>query len=347
MQTKKLIILILVIAFAGAGAFGTGAILAEYQKRKAKSIASFSQTAESVVEGEDNAVGETSKEEENQNEGDNEIQAEIKEYSFAVIGDTQGYFQKNPSNTFPLSVSNIRKKNVSLIISTGDLVNSCDATKECEEKFNTWKGVLGNFMPKTYPVQGNHDRTGKDKSDMAWQSSFALPTNGPPGFSELVYSFDFENSHFVFLDSDKPRENNITADQRTWLDQDLAKNSKENTFVIIHEPAYPVSSKIGEALDVNASERNDFWNIITKRKVTAVFSGHEHIFSRKNISGIYQFVVGNTETFNHEFPKPGMAEYAYSNPHFLMVKVKGKEVGTTLYTPDGKELNTFNLPIKK
>ena len=50
---------------------------------------------------------------------------------------------------------------------------------------------------------GNHDRVGENKADSIYQKVFAMPTNGPSGYSELTYSFDFENSHFVVLSSDK------------------------------------------------------------------------------------------------------------------------------------------------
>ena len=130
---------------------------------------------------------------------------------------------------------------------------------------------MGSLLPKTYAMQGNHDRTGDDKTDNVWRSSFNFPTNGPSEFSEQVYSFDFKNSHFVVLDSDKPKEHLINSEQRSWLEKDLAANKKENTFVFFHEPAYPVSSKITESLDKEPSERNALWQILEKHNVTGCF----------------------------------------------------------------------------
>jgi 3',5'-cyclic AMP phosphodiesterase CpdA len=218
--------------------------------------------------------------------------------------------------------------------------------KECETKYKNWKSILGSFGSNAYVMQGNHDRTGKEKADAVWEKVFSyLPGNGPQGFVKFAYSFDFDNSHFVVLDSDKPKEFLINETQRNWLDQDLSRTRKENIFVFFHEPAYPTNSKIDEGLDTNPKDRDALWNIFVKHKVKAVFSGHEHIQSRRKIDGIYQFIFGNTDSFNHLAPKPGMAEYSYVGPGFGIVEVEGKKITVETFSVQGKILNSFTLPI--
>jgi hypothetical protein len=200
---------------------------------------------------------------------------------------------------------------------------------------------LRKLASVTYLIQGNHDRTGEEKADSAWQEVFNLPTNGPAGYSELTYSFDFKNSHFVILDSEKPEERLINGEQRSWLERDLSRNKKEKTFVFFHEPAYPVSNKITESLDANPGERDALWAILNKYKATAVFVGHEHIHSRRKINNLYQFGFGNTESFNHDLPKPGVAEYSYQGQHFGLVEIKDSQITVKVYSVDGKILNSF------
>jgi predicted phosphodiesterase len=264
-------------------------------------------------------------------------------FSFAVVGDTQ-YFKAGSNGSFQKAAANIKKMNVDIVMSVGDLVSSCSGSA-CAGKLNSWKSVWGNLASKTYPTQGNHDRTGGKSADGAWQSVFNLPTNGPEGYSELVYSFDFQNSHFVVLDSDNPEEHLINGEQRAWLERDLTANKKENTFVFFHEPAYPVSSKISESLDVKSGDRNALWNILTAHKVTAVFNGHEHIHNRRKINGIYQFVFGNTNAFNHDMPSPGVAEYAYQGENFGIVRIEDKKITVEVYTIGGKLLDSFTFSI--
>lgn len=260
-------------------------------------------------------------------------------FSFAILGDAQ-YAKPGVYGGLQKAVKQITQLDPDFVVSIGDQASSCNSKDECRSKLLAWKATLGKYSSKVYPMQGNHDRTGEEKADSAWQEVFNLPTNGPAGFSELAYSFDFKNSHFVVLDSNKPEENIINGTQRAWLEQDLGKNKQTNTFVFFHDPAYPVSSKIGESLDVKPKERDALWEIITRHKVTAVFVGHEHIHSRRQVNGVYQFGFGNTESFDHEMPKAGMAEYAYQGQTFGIVEVKDKEITVKVYTVDGKLLNT-------
>jgi 3',5'-cyclic-AMP phosphodiesterase len=264
-------------------------------------------------------------------------------FSFAVIGDTQYFKAGNPNGYFQTVVKDIVKDNPDLVIATGDLVGTSENYSEYSQKFADWKKIDAPLLSKTYAAMGNHDNI-KNKGAKAWQDAFNFPTNGPANFSEQVYSFDFKNSHFVVLDSDNPKQHLVNDQQRAWLEQDLAKNKKENIFVIFHEPAFPVSSKIGEGLDAEPHERDALWQIIDKYNVTAVFNGHEHIVSRRKIGNIYQFVFGSTDSFNHDLPAAGVAEYANQGQgRFGLVSVNGKEITVKTFDSDNEELNSFTF----
>jgi hypothetical protein len=345
-----------IIIFITALSFGTGILIA--QKKISKGI--FSSTSKITIDLSkektadkavlENPVKNKTEErsqsfEEKTEEADvnQEMKQEENKFTFGIIGDSQYFDPNNASGGFQKTSKLLSLKNVDLVVAIGDLISSCDGGVECEAKLAGWKNVLGPLYLKTYPVVGNHDRTGREKADAFWQKFFTLPTNGPTGFSEMVYSFDFKNSHFVVLDSDKPNENVVNDAQRTWLDQDLSASKKKNTFVFFHEPAYPVSSKIGESLDVKPKERDALWSILSSHNVTAVFSGHEHIVSRKKIGSLYQFVFGNTDSFNHLAPKPGMAEYSYLGQSFGIVAIDGNQITIDTYSVDGKLLDSFGL----
>ena len=210
-------------------------------------------------------------------------------------------------------------------------------------KFANWKKIMLPLLAKTYAAMGNHDNIDQ-KGEKAWQGAFNFPANGPEGYVETVYSFDFNNSHFVFLNSDHEKEHLVNGDQRAWLEQNLAANRKENIFVIFHEPAYPVSDKAGEGLDADPAERNALWDILNKHKVTAVFNGHEHIVSRRKIDDTYQFVFGSTDSFDHGLPAAGMAEYANQGQgRFGIVSVQDKEIIVKTYSADDKDLDSFTF----
>lgn len=281
----------------------------------------------------------------NQTDSPKTISSEVSDensFSFAVLGDTQYFDAGNPQGSFKKAMTSLTRLNPELVLAVGDLAGNCDGDDKCAKDYGDWKKILSAFSSKTYATQGNHDRSGNNKADAVWRSSFSFPTNGPSGFSELVYSFDHKNAHFVVLDSDKPEEHVINGEQRSWLEKDLSVNKKENIFVLFHEPAYPVSSKISESLDKDPSERNALWHILEKYNVTAVFTGHEHIVSRKKIGSVYQFVFGNTDSFNHDLPKPGIAEYSNQGQgRFGLVKVNGGEITVETHAPSGAILNSF------
>jgi len=263
--------------------------------------------------------------------------------TFAVIGDTQSFNAGNPNGNFQKAVKNIVAAGPDVVITVGDLVGSGNNYSDYVRRFGEWKKVMSPLLSKTRAVMGNHDNVDQ-KGEKAWQEAFDFPANGPAGYLETVYSFDLKNSHFAVLNSDHEKEHLVNGDQRAWLEQNLAKNQKENVFVFFHEPAWPVSDKAGESLDADPAERNALWEILKKHKVTAVFNGHEHIVSRRKIEDVYQFVFGNTDSFNHGLPASGIAEYANQiQGSFGIVKVNGKEITVETYGPGAKLLDTFTF----
>ncbi len=265
-------------------------------------------------------------------------------FSFGVLGDTKVFDPNNSKGNYQKAVATISKEKINFMFVMGDLLSSCDGTSKCQTKLTQWKNVLGPLASKTYEVVGNHDRTGGSAADATWQKVFSLPTNGPSGFSELTYSFSYDNSHFVVLDSEKPSEHLVDSVQRAWLEKDLLENTdKENTFVFFHEPAYGTSQNTKDGLDANPKERDALWNILKKYNVTAVFNGHEHIHTRKKVGSIYQIVEGDTDSTDDDTAGSGLSDYSYKGKSYLIVNVNGKKINLKLYTIDGKLLNSFDL----
>jgi hypothetical protein len=271
-------------------------------------------------------------------------------FSFAVVGDSRGS-TGGQNAPFSIGLRNMAKKTDGPIFSLGDLVNGCDGSSNCISKIRAWRGMWGKLISRNYPIVGNHDRSNA-RADGVWQKLFPLPQNGPAGFKDLTYSFNYGDGHFVILDSEKPQEHLINKVQRDWLDKDLDNTNKKYTFVFYHEPAFCVS-RDADGLQVNSAERDAFWKIIDKHNVTAVFNGHEHLYARKKIDSsvfsvekntIYQFTVGNTDVDKADRPKPGESQYAYRGKSFAIVTVgdDGK-ISVELYTIYGQIVNRFTF----
>ncbi|OGI26471.1 MAG: hypothetical protein A3J76_00785 [Candidatus Moranbacteria bacterium RBG_13_45_13] len=272
--------------------------------------------------------------------------------TFAVMGDTKDFLAG--SGTFQNAVAKIKKKKPSAVLVMGDLINDCTDDTTCRSYWNSWKSVAAPILKKTYPVMGNHDRVNVsgEAADTLWQEIFSLLTSGPDGYSELAYSFNKRNSHFVVLNSSRPSNNLVNSAQREWLEQDLALNQKKKyKFIFFHSPAFPASLHIGSSLDAYPDERNALWEILDRHNVSGVFVGHEHFFNQRLINSsvysgatnsIYQFTVGRTDTTEtYPAPQAGMSEYYNLENHFAIVKTSKKSVKVDLYSTSGTRLNSF------
>jgi len=266
-------------------------------------------------------------------------------FSFAVLGDTQAFEDIPYTGNLQKAVNSIESQNVDFVLTVGDLIFRCLETNVCQKSYNNWKNTLSALLPKTYEVVGNHDRGGGTLADDVWQKEFGnLPSNGTPALLKQVYSFDYQNSHFVVLDSEKPHASEISNEERDWLEKDLSAHPKAHTFVFYHRPAFETSTHgEGNCLDANSNERDKFWKILADHNVTAVFNGHEHIFTRKKIGNIYQFVIGNTDAPLQYDPDSKLSDYSYKGHFYAITTVSGRKVNVSLYSVDGKLINSFDF----
>lgn len=141
-------------------------------------------------------------------------------------------------------------------------------------------------------------------------------------------------------------------------------------FVFVHEPAFPNGGHVqdslwggGEAEGVKA--RDLFWRTVTQAGATAVFSGHEHNYSRTLIDS--KTPVHRDGSANPEFAKPAWqitqgaagapfyprdltAPWARSVKKFVahtwsycLVRVRGQRVSLETYSYTGELLDQAEL----
>jgi hypothetical protein len=127
----------------------------------------------------------------------------------------------------------------------------------------TW----GKLKARTRPTPGNHetyDPAGAEKGYKSYFGAVATPQGN------TWYSFDQGNWHFVALDS------NYFSDktQLSWLDNDLAANTKPCVAAYWHHPAFS-SGEHG-----NDPKARNFWDRLYKAKADLVLNGHDHTYER-------------------------------------------------------------------
>jgi hypothetical protein len=201
-------------------------------------------------------------------------------------------------------------------------------------------GPLWHEMP-VYTGIGNHeslidvledgtqlDKPGEQSAEAVFASEFVHPMNGPeperpglPPYKGSVYSFDYAGCHFTQLNSDywyssRPQQHpgnpfgRLLPKQLDWFESDL-KSARSagahHIFVFVHEPAFPNGGHLqdslwggGDAEGVKARDR--FWTIAAQAGASAVFSGHEHNYSRTLIDS--KTPVHRDGAANPDFVKP-------------------------------------------
>jgi hypothetical protein len=194
------------------------------------------------------------------------------------------------------------------VVFTGDLVLGLtpDLT-ELQHQLESWIDVYRNSdlgrdrKIRLIAMPGNHESLFGEKgsqvsnpgAEAVWLSAmqaFIAGNNGPPAGgpdnlqtdqSELTYSFDFRDSHFVLINTDPFGA--VATVPLNWLHEDLVAAASDpdvkHTFVMGHKQAFsPADSNSEQALDSNPDNRNQFWDELNSNGVGYYLVAHDHLW---------------------------------------------------------------------
>ena len=221
-------------------------------------------------------------------------------WSFAVVGDTH---VTADSQAIPTEiVTAIGADAPQLVLVAGDLVEGgTGATRsELESQLQSWRQVMAPLTEAgipVYGVRGNHEADANGSLagwDQVFSGAAAFPGNGPAGETGATYTFSHANALFIGLDEyvDPHRVN------QSWLDQQLAANTRPHVFVFGHEPAFKAFHTTNLGLYPDA--RNTFWSSLAAAGARTYLCGHDHFFDLTRIddgdgntgNDLYQAIVG-------------------------------------------------------
>lgn len=256
--------------------------------------------------------------------------------SFIVYGDS-----RSNANAHARVVERIRQEVPDFLLGTGDIVTEGSSEADWNELFEI-EGPLWREATM-FPSLGNHDRQGRGRTADNYRKYFAVPENSPD--PERYYAFTYGSSRFLILDSNA--YSFALTDQTAWIEQQLQSarldTSIEHIFVTMHHPPYSVSLHGGQ------TELREAWTpFFEKYHVDAVFSGHDHVYSRAKKNGVNYYVSGGAGAPLYPRKKTSDAideeatKFFERVNHHLRIQVVGRHVEVTSVRADGTIIETIS-----
>ncbi|MEI7433724.1 MAG: metallophosphoesterase [Methanomicrobiales archaeon] len=238
-------------------------------------------------------------------------------WTFAVFGDSPDPDRNTTTGVSPglIPVAKaIAAEKPDLAIYVGDLTNGWEldpaspVADNYQAQHANWMETVSpiyNYTTGTgiplYVMRGNHD-DGPPRNVTPLLDSFlatvatGMPTNGPPDEKKLTYSFTHKGAKFIVTDDYIAHNGLKETVNQSWVDKELAEDTRPFMFVFGHSPAFMVEDDPEDndfALAVHPAQRDVFWKSLVDNHVAAYFSGHTHMYVRGEAQGVQQIVNGN------------------------------------------------------
>jgi predicted MPP superfamily phosphohydrolase len=202
------------------------------------------------------------------------------------------------------------------VIAAGDNIYPDGSGRRFQKNFEQPFAQLLSQRVGFYAVLGNHDiRDGR-------QDQRQYPLFNMAGRNYYTLKQGNGLVEFFMLDS-----TDFDTAQTGWLEQALKTSTARWKVAIFHHPIYSSGDKHGSDLKL----RKKIEPLLTKYKVNAVFSGHDHIYERtKPQQGIQYFVTGaggKTRRGGVNLKSP-IREVSYdADNHFMLIDIEAHQIG--------------------
>ena len=261
------------------------------------------------------------------------------DFRFIAYGDTRGDETDTPMQVHRYLLKFAAAKKPAFVIHTGDFVDQGQEWKQWQSQFLDICAPLMRTVP-LYPTVGNHeldwDESRGDILSDGYQRCFNVPAAKEA--KGRWYSFQWGDATFFMID----HYSGFTEDspQHKWLAAALAACKTTWKFVANHEPPFSSSRRNG-----SVSARKLLVPLFEKHKVTAVFSGHDHCYSRSVKAGVTYVVAGGggAPLYPVKVTDNPHEKCSRSCYHYCTVDVTAKKVTITTYDIIGKKFDTATI----
>lgn len=190
------------------------------------------------------------------------------------IGFTKGNEDLSPEiNNFRKAVAQVNRLKPAFVIISGDLVNTAHDPKQIRAFWQVARDI-DHSIP-LYLVSGNHDVAPCSADDE--RSYIRL-------FGRSYYSFDYQGSSFIVLDSSvihyPEADSGIREAQRAWFEDALisaGKSKPNHIFVLTHHPWFVTSPDETDTYDnIPLTQRRGYLSTMDRVGADYALAGHFH-----------------------------------------------------------------------
>lgn len=148
-----------------------------------------------------------------------------------------------------------------------------------------WEGAIGTWMQYMSPFMPQSPISRVPGPDSLWNLQ--------------TYSFDFQNTHFIVLNTDTYNEEGEFGQFPVeWVVQDIAaaraNPATQHIFLLSHKPAYVSPGNAADDM-MDTTLRAQLWPAMVAHQAEALLSAHSHQYQRSQpvSQPSYQVVAGN------------------------------------------------------
>lgn len=237
------------------------------------------------------------------------------EFTFLVYGDTQ-----HAGSQSQVTKEMQKVKDFNFVLHVGDLVNQPGNVLDWEALFS----YSGPLMARAlfFPTLGNHE-----DHHYRYYTYFDLP-----GCKDY-YAINYGPLLLISLDTSEGL--NLAPVQLTWLEEELKNSEQKIKIIFTHYPLFrsPGENSRPEALFLD--------ELLAKYGVTAVFSGHAHVYDHVQKGSIHYFISGGGGGY-----QIAKSQSPFNAPlHFLKVEVKKDSLIIKAIKPGGEVVDTCVIDL--
>ncbi len=231
----------------------------------------------------------------------------LKGFTFAVIGDNQPRGVFGQPGVLKKIINEINRLGVDFTVHLGDRISGNKDVDVVRKQYEEFLDIIKKLNIRIYYTVGNHEIEGVKENEVIHRDLF-----GP-----LYRSFTHKGCLFIILNTESVgNEGAITGEQFLWLKNEIEQGKDFSyIFVFFHRPLFSVLHRNKDYVHFKSKKhRDEIAELFKRYRVSAIFTGHEHLYHSGIHDGLLQVISGGGGAPFHFYPEGNFH-------HYLLVEV--------------------------